>query len=100
MDVTVQILALPYSIYSRFNTVTASGASNYITCNNGSVIGQMLSVDPGNVTYISRLTVIVGLEMIGQNISCEYDSGSTMISASSINLKLVQTQTQNGKLIS
>ena len=86
-------------LHNRFTTVTASGASNSITCNNGSIIGQILSVDPENVTYISQLTVIVGLEMIGQNISCEYDSSSTMIRASSINLKLVQTQIQNGKLI-
>ena len=85
-------------LHSRFTTVTTYGASNSITCNSGSVIGQMLSVDPENVTYTSRLTVIVGLEMIGQNIICEYDSSPTMINASSINLKLVQTQTPNGKL--
>ena len=86
-------------LHSRFTTVTASGPSNSITCNNGSVIGQMLSVDPANVTYTSQLTVIVGLEMIEQSITCEYDSSRTMINASSINLKLVQTQTPNGKLI-
>ena len=87
-------------LHNRFTTATASGASNSITCNSGSVIGQMLSVDAENVTYISQLTVIVGLQMIGQNISCEYDSSPTMISASSVDLKLVQTQIQNGKLIS
>ena len=88
-------------LHSRFTAVTTFGASNSImSCNNGSVIGQILSVDPANVTYTSQLTVIVGLEMIGQSISCEYDSSPTMINASSINLKLVQAQTQNGKLIS
>ena len=61
----------------------------------------MLSVDPENVTYTSRLTVIVDSEMIGQNISCKYDSSPAMINTSSIDLKLVQTQTPkfNGKLL-
>ena len=87
-------------LHSRFTTVTTSGGSNSVTCYNGSVIGQMLSVDPENETYISQLTIIFGLEMIGQKIICEYDSSSTMINTSSVNLKLVQTQTQNGKFIS
>ena len=87
-------------LHNRFTTATASGAStSVLICNNGSIIGRMLSVDSENVTYISQLTVIVGLEMIGQNISCEYDSSPTMSSASSVDLKLVQTQIKNGKLI-
>ena len=88
-------------LHSRFTTVTTYyGASNSITsCNSGSVICHILSVDPANVTYTSQLTVIVGLELIGQSITCEYDGSPTMINASSVNLKLVQTKTQNGKLI-
>ena len=87
-------------LHNRFITATASGTSNsVIICNNGSIIGRMLSVDSENVTYTSQLMVIVGLEMIGQNISCEYDSSPTMSSASSVDLKLVQTQIKNGKLM-
>ena len=87
-------------LHSRFTTVTTSGASNSITsCNNGSIISQILRVDPENETFISQLMVIFGLEMIGQKIICEYDSSPTMINTSSVNLKLVQTQTQNGKFI-
>ena len=54
----------------------------------------MLSVDPENETYISRLIIMVNSEMIGQSINCEYDNGS-MISTSNGAIKLIN----NGKSI-
>jgi hypothetical protein len=69
-----------------------------ITCNNGSVIGQLLRVEPDNVTYTSQLTVIVNLETIGQSIRCEYDNGS-VTSNGSIELINKTDQIQSGKSI-
>jgi hypothetical protein len=55
-------------LHSRFNIA--------FNCSNGFVIGQMLSVDPENIAYISRLIVKVNSDMIGQSIRCQYDNGS------------------------
>ena len=79
-------------LHSRFRATN----SRTIICNNGSVIGQSLSVDPENVTYTSQLIIIVNPEMIGKSISCEYDNGS-MVSTGSIKLIPNQTQIQDGE---
>ena len=79
-------------LHNRFTV--GSGAPNSTICNNGSVIGQILSVDPENATYTSRLIVVVNSGMIGQSISCEYDNGSVTSPGS---IKLIQIQIQNGK---
>lgn len=54
------------------------------TCTDGSIVGQSLSSDNGRFT--SQLTVRVSPEMIGQNLTCEHDDGSSIVPVGSIKM--------------
>lgn len=48
------------------------------TCNNGAISGRIIRADENNTkSYVSWLTIVVGAEMIGKNISCLRDIGGT-----------------------
>ena len=82
-------------LHNRYHN-QSEGALNSVACNNGSIIGRRLSVDPENITYTSQLTVTVNSNMIGKTISCEYDDG-TMIITNASSIRLIRTQIQDGK---
>jgi hypothetical protein len=52
------------------------------TCNGGAIVGRTIRTE--NNTYISQLTVSVGAEMIGRNISCFHDGATSKLIGSSI----------------
>ena len=56
------------------------------TCKNGSIVGQSLRSDPDNNRFISQLSIRVSSDVIGQNVSCQHDDGSTILTIGSINI--------------
>ena len=71
-------------LHSRF----PGNVSESKTCNSGAIVGQSLGIESNNMRYISQLNVIVGCDMIGKTIMCQYDNGSEILTVGSINLNL------------
>ena len=61
-------------------------------CSNGSIQAQSLRVNPENTTYTSQLNITVSSDMIGQNITCQYEDGTSQVTTIEV-LKLTQTGT-------
>ena len=60
------------------------GATETCTKFNGSIVGQSLSSDNGHFT--SQLTVRVSPDIIGHNITCEHDNGSSILPIGSVKM--------------
>ena len=56
--------------HSRFTTTGSTGI-----CNNGSIVGQSLSVQGSN--YTSQLNVIITPDTVGKTVKCAYDALSS-----------------------
>ena len=54
------------------------------TCTNGSIVGQSLSSDNGHFT--SQLTVRVSPGIVGQNLTCEHDTESSIVPVGSVKM--------------
>ena len=67
-------------------------------CNNGAIRGRIIRADE-NDPYVSRLTIVVGTEMVGKNISCLHDIGDTEKLVGSSVLTLTTGNTMSCQLI-
>ena len=63
-------IVLPHSLFSHPQGIK-------ISCNNGAIIAR--SLQGGNGTYTSQLSVTVTSELIGDAIECAHDNGIDII---------------------
>lgn len=80
-------------LHNRFlNNQSESGECN--SNNDIKTFGaQILHFNPDNATYTSQLNVTINSDLLGQNISCAYDDGLSIVTSSTITL------TQKGTLL-
>lgn len=58
-------------LHSRFNSAYGTNRS----CNNGTIVGQSLSVEGNN--YTSQLNITVTPDIAGKTVMCSSDNGET-----------------------
>ena len=63
---------------SSSNEITLFQCSSGMqVCKDGAITGRIIRVDENN-TYVSRLAIVIGAEMVGKNISCYHDIRGTL----------------------
>jgi hypothetical protein len=50
---------------------------NSVTCNNEMITGRVVRTDEASGFYTSQVSITIGSNLIGKNISCVEDDGST-----------------------
>ena len=65
----------------EINLLESGIAQAPATCNDGAIIGRVIHTD--EAFYTSQLSVTVSSDLIGKNVSCIQDDGSTAITIGS-----------------
>ena len=87
-------------LHSRFSNMSAATRS----CNSGRVRGYSLPINDSEPCYTSRLHVMVSPDMIGKNIICVDDNGTTTNEIGNFSIEQCHTAIttiapSNGKLV-
>ena len=61
-------------LHSDFTSVQGGGSYSTQICNNGNVVGRIVSAE--NSQYTSQLNVTLTSDIVGKSIVCAYDNGT------------------------